>query len=358
MAVLGGSWRVPPRVVLVGAAGALALLLPLAGSYLWLGVSAALPLGMGYVYGVRPSFALPVHQSLLLAVPAALSAAVAVAVRGQPFPAACLIALCCLAIAPANRLREGLLGSAPTVVAVLVSVPVDLQPLPSAAWLGAGSVVIALVGSRLPRRVTREAVEASVANRHAVVMAAACGVVTYLVVALAVPHGYWVPMTLTVVLRPFPDQTRRLADQRVLGATLGAVLALAIGLYLPTWLTLVALAVCMVLAVGYALAQDQVRYALFLTPMIVLIGSGAQVGTFAAERVLATTIGALLAAGLAVLLNRWNRAAASLRRVDAHRPGVDRCVVAHDLTHVHLAGPADLGGRIGRLLAPVGDPAG
>ena len=57
-------------------------------------------------------------------------------------------------------------------------------------------------------------------------MAVAVGAVVYLVGAWDIPHGYWMALTLTVVLRPFDDQTRRKSLQRVVGTIGGVVLSL------------------------------------------------------------------------------------------------------------------------------------
>lgn len=298
------SWAIPKRVLLLSLLVTVFLLAPLAIAYLLAGIPAALALGMGYVALVKPALTLRSHHALALAVPAALAAAVAVGLRGQPFAAAGFVALCCLLVAPANQLREGLMAGLPTAAAVLVAIPGDFDPRWTAGWVLAGGAVVALVATRIPRAAPPAGVEQLRAWRHAIVMAVAVGLVTYLVLALDIRHGYWVAMTLTVVLRPFDDQTRTAAWQRVLGTLAGVVLAVLIAALLPLWAIVAVLAVCMVLMIGYATIGDTIRQVIFLTPTVVLLGSAGDPGLIAAERALATITGAILA-GLIALGLVW-----------------------------------------------------
>ena len=280
------------------------LLVPLAIAYLLAGIPAALALGMGYVALVKAALTQRSHVALGLAVPAALAAAVAVALRGQPLAAAGFVALCCLMVAPANQVRDGLMAGLPTAAAVLVAVPGDFDPGWTAAWVLLGGAVVVLVATRLPRVTQPSGLEPVRAWRHAIVMAVAVGVVTYLVLALDVPHGYWVALTLSVVLRPFDDQTRSRAGERVLGTLAGVLLAVLIAATLPLWAIAATLVVCLVLMTAYSTIGDYTRQVIFLTPTVVLLGSAGDPGLIAAERVLATITGAILA-GLVAMGLVW-----------------------------------------------------
>ena len=62
-------------------------------------------------------------------------------------------------------------------------------------------------------------------------MAVSVGIVVYLVQFHGLSHGYWVAVTLTVVLQPRHDLTRTKARQRILGTVGGVVLgALFLGI--------------------------------------------------------------------------------------------------------------------------------
>lgn len=298
------GWAIPRRVLLLSLLVSVVLLVPLAIAYLLAGIPDALALGMGYVALVRPALTQRSEHTLGLAVPVALAAGVAVALRGQPFAAAGFVALCCLMVAPANQLRDGLMAGLPTAAAVLVAVPGDFQPVPTAGWVLAGGAVVALVATRIQRAAQPARITPVRAWRHAIVMAVAVGLVTYLVLALDVPHGYWVALTLTIVLRPFDDQTRSRASQRVLGTFAGVLLAVVIAAVLPLWAVAVALFACLVLMTAYSTIGDYTRQVIFLTPTVVLLGSAGDLGLIAAERALATITGAILA-GLVAMGLVW-----------------------------------------------------
>ncbi len=289
-------------MLLLSAALSVLLLIPLAGGYLLAGVPAALGIGMGYVVLLRPALTLPARRVGLLVLAAGLVASVAVALRGQPLAAAAFVALCCLAVAPVNRTGEGMLAGLPTAASVLVAVPGDFDPAAMAGWAVLGGGIAVLVAARVPKATPLPGLDRDRAQRHAVVMAAAAGLVTYLVLALHVPHGYWVALTLTVVLRPFDDQTRTKAWERLVGTFGGIVLAVLLAALLPLWAIAVALTACLVLMTAYALRGDYTRQVLFLTPSVVLLGTPGDLGLVAADRALATVTGAVLAALIAMVM--------------------------------------------------------
>ena len=137
-------------------------------------------------------------------------------------------------------------------------------------------------------------------------MAVAVGAVLYVVGVLQISHGYWIGLTLTVMLRPFEDATRTRSWQRILGTLGGALLALVLAVLLPLWAMVVALAVSMVLTIAYSAQGDYLRQVLFLAPSVVLLSSTSSVGIIASERAIATICGALLAGVIAVLLVKWD----------------------------------------------------
>ena len=294
------AWALPARTLLLSAVVTVVLVAAIVVAYLAGGTQGALALGMGVMASLRPAISLrPVH-SFALAAPTAMAGAVAVALRGQPLAAAFFVVLCCLLVAPAGMLQDGLLAMVPTVVAVLVLVPGDFQPGRTAIWMLIGGGLVVAVATRLPRTNPVAGVEQRRAWQHAAVMAVSVGAVVYLVGLWDLPHGYWVALTLTVVLRPFDDQTMKKSTQRVLGTVAGALFALIAAVFLPVWALLVLLVLSTVLSAAYALKPDYTRQVLFMTPAVVLLGSAGHPLLIASERAIATLAGALLAAAIAL----------------------------------------------------------
>ena len=300
------EWRLPGRTLLLSTVGTIVVVAAVVVAFIAGGTQGALAIGLGIMASLRPAIGLRPLYSAGLVVPTAMAGAVAVALRGQPLAAACFVALCCLLVAPAGTLQDGLLGMVPTVVAVLVLVPGEFQPGRTAIWMLLGGALVVGIASRLPRTTPAVGIEPPRAWRHAVVMAIAVGAVVYLVGLWDLPHGYWVALTVTAVLRPFNDQTMKRSSQRVLGTIGGALLALVATTLLPLWALLVLLVVSTVLSTAYALSRDYTRQVLFMTPAVVLLGSaGNSAGLIASERALATLAGALLAAAIALALAKF-----------------------------------------------------
>jgi fusaric acid resistance family protein len=308
-----GAWAVPRQALVLSVVATVVLIAAIVVAYLAGGTQGALAIGLGIMASLRPALSLRPLHSFALAVPTAMAGGVAVALRGQPLVAAFFVVLCCLLVAPAGMLQDGLLAMVPTAVAVLVLVPGEFQPGRTAIWMVFGGALVVALATRLPRNPPPSGVEQRLAWRHAAVMALAVGAVVYLVGIFELPHGYWVALTLTAVLRPFEDQTMKRSSDRVLGTVGGALLALVATLVLPLWALLVLLVASTVLSTSYALTKDYTRQVLFMTPAVVLLGSAGHPFQIASERALATFAGALLAAaialGLAAFENRRTAAA-------------------------------------------------
>lgn len=302
---LRSGWAVPRRTLLIGTLVGLVLIAAFI-AVLWLaGIAAAVSLGMGFLAGTRPAIALTPRHAMALALPAAMAGAVGVGLRSQPFAAACFVALCCVMAAPAGIRQAGLLAGLPTVAAVLVSVPGSYEPVLTAVWMIAGSLLLVAISvvARVPRSMV-SGVPPERAWRYAAVMAISVGIVVYLVQFYELSHGYWVAVTLTVVLQPWHDLTRAKARQRILGTVGGVLLALLIAEVLPAWAITIALAICLVMMNCYAIQGDYIRQVAFLTIAIVLLAPAGGASLIAVERAIATLVGTLLAGALAVLLER------------------------------------------------------
>lgn len=113
----------------------------------------------------------------------------------------------------------------------------------------------------------------------------------------ALPHGYWLPFTIVVVLQPDYGSTRQRAAQRVLGTLAGTVVAGALHwLQLPTALLMTATAGTM-FGFGYWLKRNYAIAIFFITLFIVLLTGATEPVTiaFTIERITSTLAGGALA---------------------------------------------------------------
>jgi hypothetical protein len=128
---------------------------------------------------------------------------------------------------------------------------------------GAGRGLLATFGENLTFR--------SIVFRHALRLALAATVAVVIYKALRLERGYWLIITVLVIVKPVFADTRKRAAERAAGSVVGGALAalLASGIRNVVLLDLL-------LAAFSVLAYSQVRhnygvYALFLTPFVVLM---------------------------------------------------------------------------------------
>jgi uncharacterized membrane protein YccC len=124
---------------------------------------------------------------------------------------------------------------------------------------------------------------------------------TFIYKTWSLPHGYWLPLTMVVVLQPDYGSTRQRAAQRVLGTLAGSILAsLLLWLHLP-FAALATATAATIFAFGYFVRRNYALAVFFITLFVVLLteATGPVTLAFTAER-LANTLGggalALLAA--------------------------------------------------------------
>lgn len=147
--------------------------------------------------------------------------------------------------------------------------------------------------------------------RHAMRMALLTMAAVAVYKIYAVPRGYWIALTILVVLQPDYGATRQRAGQRIGGTLAGAVVASGLlWLHLPpaAWLTLAAGT-----AFGFAyLVRTHYRWAVFfVTVMLVLVTEVATPVTLALPlmRIGATVVGGAVALLAALFLwPSWERA--------------------------------------------------
>ncbi|MGC4074032.1 MAG: FUSC family protein [Nibricoccus sp.] len=128
--------------------------------------------------------------------------------------------------------------------------------------------------------------------------------------ALSLPHGYWLPFTLLVVLQPDYGSTRARAAQRVAGTLLGSFLALGLlWLALPSNVLFALMTVCL-FAFGFFMKRNYSIGVLFVTIFVMLLTGLHQpvMPSFAWERIASNVLGGVLAlAGAFVFWPVWER---------------------------------------------------
>ena len=138
----------------------------------------------------------------------------------------------------------------------------------------------------------------SVAARHALRFAVVTSVAVGVFWVFPKPFGYWVPLTATVVLKPYAGMTRARAVQRAIGTAVGILAGLALMPFLPTLSLQFSVAIiCFfammaVLPFNYALAIVFLSAGIIPFEHVMTPDIRNAIGT---DRLVATAIGAALA---------------------------------------------------------------
>jgi uncharacterized membrane protein YccC len=184
---------------------------------------------------------------------------------------------------------------------------------------GRGSVVPPRPPLRLPARDLMVTLRASVgtsseAGRHALRLAAVAGLAQVIALAGGLPHGYWVTLTVLIVLRPDYGSTVYRGLQRAAGTVLGAGLGVATVLlgHFGNGALLTGIGVSMFAA--YAVFPvNYLFYSVFLTDFVVVLLAlaGLPADQTALDRLAGTAIGTALALAAYILWPTWEQASAS-----------------------------------------------
>ena len=125
----------------------------------------------------------------------------------------------------------------------------------------------------------------------------------------AIPHGYWLGLTLVVVMQPDYGSTRQRVAERILGTLLGSLLASGLlFLDLPHAVVLAAVALTAFLFALFLKRRYDVAV-VFLTLMVVLLTEtgGPASWQLTLERLACTLAGGGLACGSSFLLAAWEK---------------------------------------------------
>ena len=139
---------------------------------------------------------------------------------------------------------------------------------------------------------------------HALRLAVASSLAVALFRGFHLAHGYWLVLTVLVIVKPVYADTRRRVFERVFGSIIGGLVAIVLALLIRN---IVVLDLLLVLFAGLAFSHSPRNYALytlFLTPFVVLMINIAVPGDWqvALTRIYETIGGGALAWTVALLL--------------------------------------------------------
>jgi uncharacterized membrane protein YccC len=153
----------------------------------------------------------------------------------------------------------------------------------------------------------------SVAFRHAVRSAITLSATLFVSRELGLPHGYWLPMTAAIVLRPDFAATFNFGLLRVVGTVLGLVLTTALLHFTPhdVWAHLALMAVLCMSFRYLATAHYGVAVAALTGTVVILLSfEGVNSSDAVMDRVINTALGSGMALLAYVLWPTWERARA------------------------------------------------
>ncbi len=136
------------------------------------------------------------------------------------------------------------------------------------------------------------------AGRHALRLAVVAAIGEIIAQASGLPHGYWIALTIVIVLRPDYASTIYRGVQRAGGTVVGVGLGAATVLLLHTGTAALVAAAGVTMTIAYAVfAVSYLLYAIFLTDFVVILLAllGQTAEQTAAARLISTGIGAALA---------------------------------------------------------------
>jgi uncharacterized membrane protein YccC len=180
----------------------------------------------------------------------------------------------------------------------------------------------------------------SVAFRHAMRCAVCLTIALLVSRTWQLPHGYWLPMTAAIVLRPDFAATFNFGLLRVAGTILGLVLTTALLYVTPhdPWAHLALMAVLCMAFRYLATAHYGIAVATLTGTVVILLSfEGVNSGTAVMDRVVNTVLGSGMALLAYVIWPTWERgrARASLSNMlDAYADYL-RALAAPDQRHAH-----------------------
>lgn len=274
------------------------------GAYVASGKPAALAVVFGFATLVAAARSLPTWPDYLLAGAVVVAGAVgAVLAAGHTGRVVVAVSAAALLQYPLNRRTVGAAALFPLLVFAVAGVSSADQPVLGVALWSAVGAALPWAMLRMAKATAPPAPLGRVAAlRHSLLLTACCAGLTWYALDTHFVHGLWLILTLCLVFRPVPGETRRRAAERVIGTVSGAVFS---GLLLAVASTAAALVlgvVCNVFSVAWSLKAAPYRnVAFWATPGALLIGGAGSAVDLALDRVAVTLAVAALAGVLATV---------------------------------------------------------
>lgn len=160
------------------------------------------------------------------------------------------------------------------------------------------------------RKMTRNLTFRSELFHHALRVAVVAAISVALYKLLKFEHGYWLTITVLVIMKPELADTRKRAHERIVGSIVGGTIAVVLAATVRNIILLDVLIVLFSVLAYSHLRHSYSLYVIFLTPFIVLMIDLASPGDWqiALTRVFNTLAGGLLALLAGFLMQRRARA--------------------------------------------------
>lgn len=166
------------------------------------------------------------------------------------------------------------------------------------------------VGSSVWAALTQNFTLRSLPFVHALRVGVAGAIVVGLVQACGLNHGYWMILSVFLIMQPQADGTLKTCLERLLGTLVGGAITAVLGSYIHAPMLLAALTLPLVIGALIGRAIGLVAYMSFLTPFIIVVSQvgqsqGSELG-LALLRIFNSLGGALLAVTVSLLVcPRW-----------------------------------------------------
>ena len=195
-------------------------------------------------------------------------------------------------------------------------------------------------------------------GRHALRLALVASIGEVVAQASGLPHGYWIVLTILIVLRPDYASTIYRGVQRAAGTVIGAGLGVATALLLHVGTAAVVAAAGVTMTIAYAIfAVNYLLFAVFLTDFVVLLLAllGETAEQTVAARLIGTGVGAALALIGYLAWPSWEGESAQQKLARLFETQADYAAIVLR-TYVRPGG-AQAGGAGARARGPVVGPA-
>ncbi len=145
---------------------------------------------------------------------------------------------------------------------------------------------------------------------HSLRLSVTLSIATFIYTFYQIPHGYWMPLTVAIILKPDFHTSRQRVSERVLGTIAGGILAFMTAAFIHDGLALLLLAIVFLFLSSAYYSRSYGIYAFFWTPVVVFLNDLNHIGnwTVALERIAFTLAGGILGViALYLFLPQWEK---------------------------------------------------